>query len=285
MTIRIANLIERALQDKDGQCRYWLSETTPDLIELLVAHGLEQAGTAPSHRNVNQQFWGVWRVKDREKAESAVKPYRAAPAPIDFTLTPFDQGGYMAEYACPKCRSNDLYFHDGDSVGVPVLPEGIGSYDQLDTGSMVGTCKSCDEPIYFYEFGFTTVPNPNDDEVFSVGNLPQSPDRFQLFYAHAEGHDPWIVSRLFFDTGKLAASNSDVTRLPKGPFVVDYHQFGPYSLDYAGELSGPHGVARCSSGANNKWTVGELLFRNLAGNAMKCLLAAAEVDTKRTPHQ
>jgi hypothetical protein len=212
--------------------------------------------------------------------------------PVEFTLTtiesltPFEQTHCMTDYACPKCKSHDVHFRDGDSVGVPVLPEGMPSYDHLDTLLMVGTCKTCSEPIFIYEFGFTTVANPDDDVIFCVTNLPQKPDRFQLYHAHAAGRDPWVVSRLFFDTGTLRDFPPEILRLPKGPFVVDYHQFGPYSLDHAGELSGPNGVARCGgAGASDKWKVGEALFQQLSASAMKCLTEAAAADTIRKNEQ
>jgi hypothetical protein len=215
-------------------------------------------------------FWSVFSVVDREAAEKAVAPFRVPKAPIEFTLTPVVQTRQWTDYRCPSCNEATLEWHDGDSIRVPVLPEGIDSYGLIDTGLMVGHCKTCSQPVYIYEFGFSTVDNPQDDMAFCVWNLLYEPDSFQAFRAEADGHEPWVVSRLDFRTG--ATLDGDTLPLLKGPFVIDFHQIGPFKLDSPDELSGPHGVSNCGwSGASNKWDLGEALFHNLAGNAMRVL--------------
>lgn len=279
ITINVANIIERALCNIDGSANYWTSKVTPELVRLLKESGLRHVGFEPSSINPESEprFWGVWKIVDRAVAELAVLPFRKALANIDFVLTPFDQTSHWAEYLCPKCHSTDIRWTDGDSVGVPVLPEGIASYDDIDTCLMVGECQQCHESLYFYEFGFSSIANPDDDQQFCVSNLPQTPDKFQMYTAQADGLIPWIVSRLWFTTGTLKDHyNTDVKRLPKGPFVVDFHQFGPFSLNYKGKLSGIYGVSRCASGSNNEWSQGEDLFRNIAKNAQDKVLEAAK---------
>ena len=274
LDIREANIIEQALHSQDGTVLYWTSHVTHQLISKLKRHGMRLVGFAPDFPNGNRRFWSMFAVDNRELAETAVIPFRQINNPISFHLTNFEQDGYWANYVCPECGSNDLKWHDGDSVFVPVLPEGITSYDEIDTFLTVGTCQDCQQPLYVYEFGFSSIPNPDDSSPFMVPNLEQIPDHYQMYRAEADGLEPWIVSRLWYNTGRL---DSGCTRLPKGPFVVDLHQFGPFHLAEEGELSGLYGVLRCASGGNDKWTVGQELFRRLAANAMAKLRSADNI--------
>ena len=278
VTLEAANLLQQALHSDTGKVKYWLSQTTPQLEAILLAHGLACAGTAPRPGEPDgEPYWGVWRLDDRAKAVEAALPFRTAEQPIAFTLTKIPHESARKVYTCPKCRSEDVHFHDGDSVSIPVLPNGIDDYNDVDAAIMVGECRACKHPVYFVEFGFTNVTNPDDDDPFVVDNLSQKPDAFDVYRAEAAGMDPWMVSRMWYTTGQQH-DKAAPPRLPKGPFVVDFHQFGAFSLDRRGELSGPNGVARCAS-TNSKWADAETLFRNLAGNAMAALLAAAADKT------
>ncbi len=275
MTPEAANIVQQALQSASGETQYWLYQTTPELEAILLTHGLVSAGTAPRPGEPDgEPFWGVWKVADRAKAQAAALPFRTPEQPISFTLTQIQQSSARKLYTCPKCSSEEVYFHDGDSVGVPVLPNGINDYDDIDTAIMAGECRVCKHPVYFIEFGFTNVTNPDDQDPFVVDNLSQKPDKFEVYRAEAAGMDPWMVSRLWFTTGQQHNAKAP-PRLPKGPFVVDLHQFGVFSLDREGELSGRNGVSRCA-GTSSKWTDAETLFRNLAGNAMATLLDALD---------
>jgi hypothetical protein len=275
LTIKHANLIEQALTSPDGTAKYWTSQTNDDLIQVLSLHGLAVTGVAPGGFPQEDDFWTVFTIDDKSKADAAVKPFRTPSAPMDFRLSPVDPAPLSpwACYQCPACQSTDTYWTDGDSVYVPVLPEGIADYNDIDTTLMVGECRACEQPLFIYEFAFTNVTNPDGDFMFCLANIAQEPDRYEVFHAEADGLAPWILSRRWYTTGKMPKGAPP--QLPKGPFVVDFHQFGPFPLAEAGELSGRYGVARCSgAGVSEKWLQGEELFRNLANNAMQRLLAA-----------
>jgi len=275
LTITEANIIEQAIQSKHGTAKFWTSQTTPQMTQMLLAHGMSHIGFESSPVAPEQtDFWGVWKVTNLELASASIRKFKQQNNPISFTLTPFDNPNYYDTYKCTLCGSGNLHWTDGDSIPVPVLPEGINDYDDVDTVLMVGHCKDCAEQMYFYEFGFTTVTNPDDDDPFCVANLTQVPDQYQMYTAEADGIQPWVVSRRWYDTGKLHESlgaNEDARRLPKGPFAVDYHHFGPFRLRFEGELSGWNGVSSCGSQGNDKWQAGTDLFNRLANSAMKKL--------------
>lgn len=277
ITITEANIIEQALKSEDGTAKFWRSQTTHHLVKVLNAHGMTQIGFEASPvRPADRHFWGVWKVVDRDLAAASIEKFRKTDNPIEFTLTPFEKSDHYDDYHCPKCNGDKIQWTDGDSISVPVLPEGINDYNDIDTVLMVGTCQGCQEPLYFYEYGFTTVTDPSDDDYFCVSNLVQIPDKYQMYKAEAPGIEPWVLSRRWYDTGQLHESlkpEEGAVRLPKGPFVVDYHHFGPFSLESDGELSGPYGVSMCGgSGENDKWEVGTMIFNRLAKNAMNRLL-------------
>ncbi|MEX6780503.1 hypothetical protein [Pseudomonas aeruginosa] len=282
LSIRLANIIQRALVREGGKSRTQTASLSQQDIRDLRLHGMWYEGFEPCEipGREDPEFWSVFSVVDRGAAETAVEQFRVPKAPVEFTLTPIEQNDkarQWAEYHCPSCNAASLEWHDGDSVPVPVLPEGIDSYGLIDTGLMVGHCKHCSQPVYIYEFGFSTVDNPQDDMAFCVWNLLYEPDSFQVFRAEAEGHAPWIVSRLDYRTG--ATADGDTLPLPKGPFVIDFHQFGPFKLEHTDELSGQHGVSNCgASGTSDKWEVGKALFHNLAGSAMRALTGAVSQD-------
>lgn len=279
LTLTHANLLQQALADKEGLAKYWTSQLTDDFVKVLEQHGLKVIGhEAKPGDPQDAKFWTVFHLESRVKAVAALKPFTAPDAPVAFKLTPIEPGEYPygSHYACPACGSKDIRWTDGDSISVPVLPVGITHYDDIDTSLMVGACQSCQQHLYFYEFGFTTVTDPCDEGLFVVPNIAAHPDRIECFKAEAEAGNvqPWVVSRLTYVTGKK--DDKGFVPLPKGPFMVDYHQFGPFKLDHEGELSGAFGVSRCgSSGDANKWVIGSRLLHNLAANAMQAVKQAA----------
>lgn len=279
LTLTHANMLQQALTDKDGLAKYRTSQLTAEFVEVLEKHGLKVIGhEAKPGDPEDKKFWTVFNLESRIKAVQAIKPFTQPDAPIAFKLTPIEVGEYHygAHYACPTCGSKAIRWTDGDSIGVAVLPQGIGHYDDIDTSLMVGTCEGCQEPLYFYELGFTTVTDPCADGMFVVTNIVANPDRVECFKAEDEAGaiQPWVVSRISYVTGKKV--DGGFVSLPKGPFMVDYHQFGPFKLERDGELSGPYGVARCGNGgANDKWAVGSRLLHNLAANAMQAVKQAA----------
>ena len=269
MDFSLANIIQRALTDTSG-ATHW-HYMTPIVEKDLRNSGLSlTAFKNRLHQLVEEPdaAFAVWSVNDRNKAEAALLPFKKPEAPIKFVLTPNSNDRYRDHYRCPHCGAGCIKFRDGDSIGVPVLPDGIHDYNDVDTALLVGSCANCGTDYFVYEFGFTTLTDPVNDTPFCVDNIAQIPDSVELFHASAEGLASWAVSRLFFETGKLPEGRFEVSRLlPKGPFIVDVHHFGPFPLDDVSELCGRYGVARCEGGSD-KWTVGERLFRNLAGNAM-----------------
>lgn len=274
ITIWDAQIIDQALRSEDATVKLRAYKCTPSLMELLTKNGLVLSGDAPGSKRGEDKsdplFFSVLKVVNREIAEQAVSQFSVAKNPINFKLKPFKQETFMANYLCPTCASDNLSWPDGDCVSVPVLPEGICDHEQLDTLKMHGQCLDCQEELYFYEFGFTTVPNPDDLDIFSVTDLSQLPDRYQMFTAKAKGMTPWVMSRRWYWTGKVGAYfNPGVVRLPKGAFAVDYHQFGPF---LAGR-TGPYGKLRHET---SNWSEeGTRLFTNLAKSAMISLMAGA----------
>lgn len=267
-----ANIIQRALLSENSTAEFWTEHLTADLHKVLIESGMKSVGVKPHPVNseADPYFWTVFAIEDRALAQAAIQPYRSAPAPIEFQLSPVEQEHYWAEYKCPSCGGADVKLTDGDSIAVSVLPEGIESFGEIDPGLMVGTCKSCEQGLYVYEFGFSTVEYPDGDFVFCVSNIDPEPAKFQMYRAEAPGHSPWLVSRRWY------ANGPDI-ELPKGPFVVDFHQVGPFKLDTPTELSGRHGVASCGGAGNNsKWRVGADMLRNLALTAKQKLSEGAK---------
>lgn len=281
LTTQHANIIQRALLNEHSVAFVQTAKLTRHDLGLLSASGIVPTGCTPNEAK-NQPAksdWTALAVVDKSTAEAAIQPFGTPVAPVDFQLKPIEQETQWADYNCPSCGATKTCWSDGDTISVPVLPEGIRSYGEIDAVLMVGHCKACKQHLYVYEFGFSTVDYPDDPLVFCVVNIEQEPDVFQAFQAKAAHFLPWVVTRMWFTTGKMPGNAPD--RLPNGPFVVDYHQFGPFMLDHEGELTGANGVSSCSgSGDKAKWAAGEFLFRNLAGKAMQQLHAAARGEVQ-----
>lgn len=209
---------------------------------------------------------------------------------LDFlrTETPQLAGLYGGE-TCPHCGSDKVHFHDGDSVYVPTLPPAVSDYDTIDTSLMVGGCASCGHDCYVVEYGFTDVPDPAEDGFFCVPNLPQVPDEVHAYTATSPGFAPWRVLRLFYDTGTFNEGSRAAyglppgvkTYLPKGSFVVDLHQLGPFPLPDGVNLEGPYGVSRCHG--NSVWDQQEKFYLPFAQLAAPLLFEAAKGRSKHRP--
>lgn len=268
LTIYEANHIQCALDNREGVVETWLSRTTPEMVKKLERSGLKVKGYKPRERDgvdINDP-WIVFEIQDRDKAAKAIFPFRIPVNRINHWLTPIEHDSPWAKHVCPECGGTDIDWNDGDSVPVPVLPLGIDSYGELDTFLCVGQCK-CGQPLYTYEFGFSSIPYPDGEDCFALGNIEGRRKQLQTFKAEAEGLSPWFVARMWF-------SNSYRN---KGPFIADFHQFGPFKLDQVDELSGENGVSRCiTSHGSNKWDIGRELFHNLAGEAMSQLKSFSE---------
>lgn len=269
-----ANLIQRALE-RDGVARQWLGLLSDPQRQALEANGLRCVGTTPRFDSDAEPFWQEWAVADRDKAQAALEPFRHPLAPIEFSLEPLPGTEQYSQYHCPGCSGAHLHIEDGDIVSVPVLPAGVPDYGHIDPMMVVGDCDACGTVAYAYEFGFSSVSNPDGNEGLSVLGLIQIPDRIERYRATADGMEPWLVTRMFFDTGRLPEDEFYArTALPKGPFVVDYHQIGPRTVVPASP-GGIVGIEHCDAGPGSAWAKGAELFHNLAAAAMAKVMAAA----------
>lgn len=185
--------------------------------------------------------------------------------PYKIEITPLDKSYHLYKLTCPSCGGIIPLLEDGDSIYIgDRLPDGVPSYDYIDTVLMVGTCKSCRKKSYIYEFAFSTVPDPANHGYFILDNIDTSKAKITCFQAKNQFGETWIVERNIWQEGIL----------PKGKCIVDRHVFGPYLLnDPHKVIKANSGVSRCGQ-SNEIWDIGTALAYKISESAMNLIRLA-----------
>lgn len=146
-------------------------------------------------------------------------PARApfAPRPLVMTVEP-DQRPWRMR--CPGCGDSDL-------VAIEHLALGIagGMRGKLEGAACHYRCLSCDTRSQAITLACSSVADPAGVGHCEPRFLAQLPDETEHFAATAASGEVWRIVRRHYRTGSLPGGDGPL--LPRGPFIVDHHLFGP----------------------------------------------------------